>query len=116
MNIYIYIYIYIYVYIYIYISRLKPTGDADPGFTPYVPALLVPSTSSGLSAEMKRRLMRGRVLCKISSKAAKLRRQRRKEIKLEVREVISSFLDDADDGGQQEAAERDFTENHGGQV
>ena len=36
--------------------------------------------------------MRGRVLCRISSKAAKLRRQRRKEAKAEVCEVISTFL------------------------
>ena len=86
-------------------SKLRPIVDVDPDFFPYVPAQLVASVSSGQSAEMKRRLMRGRVLCKISSRAAELRRQRRNEIKVEVREVIRSFLDNADDGGQQEAAE-----------
>ena len=83
-------------------SRLKPTAEADPDFVPYAPTLFDPPTPSGLSAEMKRRLMRGRVLCKISSKAARLRRQRRKQVKLEVLEIIRSFCDDADDGGQQE--------------
>ena len=48
-------------------------------------------------------LLRGRLLYKLGKEAALVRRRRRKEVKTEVRELTRSFLDDADDGGQQEA-------------
>ena len=41
--------------------------------------------------------MRGRVLCRLGKEAARLRRQRRKNAKKEVREVIRSFISAADD-------------------
>ena len=41
--------------------------------------------------------MRGRVLCKVASRAAKLRRLRRREVKLEVAELINSFRQAAND-------------------
>ena len=43
--------------------------------------------------------MRGRLLCKIGREAARLRRQRRKDTKAEVSEVIRSFLQ-ATNGGE----------------
>ena len=36
--------------------------------------------------------MKGRILCKLSSEAAKLKRQRRKDIKAEVDDLVSSFI------------------------
>ena len=44
--------------------------------------------------------MRGRVLCKAASRAAKLRRLRRRDVKLEVAEVINSFRQAANDVDQ----------------
>ena len=80
-------------------SRLKPCGEADADFTPYVPALFDPAAPSGASAERKRWLMRGRVLCKMGREDARLRRQRRKEAKAEVSEVIRTFIQ-ATNGGE----------------
>ena len=58
-------------------SRLRPAIGTTEGFAPYVPATFEPSTPTGMSAERKRWLMKGRMLCKINSEAARLRRQRR---------------------------------------
>ena len=73
-------------------SRLRPTTGPVNGFAPYVPASFEPIAPTGDSADRKRRLMRGRVLCKISSEAARLRRMRRKAAKAEVNELIESFM------------------------
>ena len=78
-------------------SRLKAEASCDDGFVPYVPLADKPLVPSGASAERKRWLMRGRLLCKIGKEAAELRRRRRKVAKLEVREVIRSFMDGAGD-------------------
>ena len=51
---------------------------------------------SGASAERKRWLMRGRLFCNNGKEAALLRRRRRKAAKVEVREVIKSFIGEAD--------------------
>ena len=72
-------------------SRLRHTSEPTVGFTPYLPASFEPAAPTGESAERKRELMRGRVLCKISSEAARLRRMRRKAAKAEVNELIESF-------------------------
>ena len=81
-------------------SRLKPGAGGLDDFVPYAPATFAPPVPSGCSAEQKRRLMRGRLLCKIGKEAARLRRQRRKDAKVEVREVIRSFISAADGEGQ----------------
>ena len=81
-------------------SRLKPEPSCDSGFVPYEPLMDEPLKPSGESAERKRWLMRGRLLYKISKEAAEVRRRRRKIAKLEVREVIRSFLDGDDDDAQ----------------
>ena len=77
-------------------SRLKPGAGGLDDFVPYAPATFAPPVPSGCSAEQKRRLMRGRLLCRIGKEAARLRRQRRKDAKDEVREVIRSFISAAD--------------------
>ena len=73
-------------------SRLRPAAGTNNDFVPYVPGSFEPAAPTGDSADRKRWLMRGRVLCKISSEAARLRRMRRKEAKAEVKELIDSFL------------------------
>ena len=74
-------------------TRLKPSLSGDVSFAPYVPREVLVPSPSGHSAERKRWLMRGRVLCK---EASMLRRRRRRAAKIEVREAISSFVGDAD--------------------
>ena len=81
-------------------SRLKPEASCDSGFVPYVPLTDEPLMPSGASAERKRWLMRGRLLCRIGKEAADLRRLRRKNAKREVRELIRSFVGDTVDDGQ----------------
>ena len=76
-------------------SRLKPGNDGCDDFTPYVPVLFDPPVPCGESAERKRWLLRGRVLCRQYRGAARLKRLRRKKAKEEVREVIRSFIDDS---------------------
>ena len=76
-------------------SQLKPRPSGDDSFVPYVPREVVVPEPSGVSAEKKRWLMRGRLLCRNSKEAALLRRSRRRIAKIEVREVISSFLGNA---------------------
>ena len=73
-------------------SMLRATNIVTEGFTPYVPAVFKPAVSSGCSAERKRWLMKGRILCKLSSEAAKRKRRRRKEVKAEVDCLVSSFI------------------------
>ena len=73
-------------------SRLRVTTEPTNGFVPYEPTSFVPAASSGESAANKRRLMHGRVLCKMSSDPARRRRMRRKEAKSEVNELINSFV------------------------
>ena len=76
-------------------SQLKPRPSGDDSFVPYVPRDVVVPEPSGVSAEKKRWLMRGRLLCRNSKEAALLRRSRRRIAKIEVRKVISSFLGNA---------------------
>ena len=64
----------------------------------------------GVSAERKRWLMRGRLRCKIGKEAALLRRRRRKDAKSEVREVIRSFVGEADGARVQEAPSSELDE------
>ena len=64
---------------------------------PYIPEVFGdPLPASGGSAERKRWLLRGRLLCKQGKEERRLRRLRRKEAKIEVREVIRAFCEDAD--------------------
>ena len=81
-------------------SRLKPGCSGGDDFVPYIPATFVPPVPCGVSAERKRWLLRGRVLCRLGKEAAKLKRLRRKKAKEEVREVIRSFISSAEDEGQ----------------
>ena len=81
-------------------SRLKPECSGGVGFAPYVPATFDPPTPCGASAERKRWLLRGRVLCRLGKEAAKHRRLRRRKAKHEVREVIESFSKAAEGEGQ----------------
>ena len=74
-------------------TRLKPSLSGDMSFVPCVPREVLVPSPSGASAERRPWLMRGRVLYK---EAAMLRRRRRKAAKIEVREVISSFVWDVD--------------------
>ena len=76
-------------------TQLKPRPSGDDSFSPYVPREVVVPEPSGVSAEKKRWLMRGRLLYRNSKEAALLRRRRRRFAKIEVREVISSFLGNA---------------------
>ena len=79
--------------------RLKPGSSERPNpdpFVPYEPRVVMVPVPSGGSAERKRWLMRGRLRCKIGKEAALLRRRRRRDAKSEVREVIRSFIGDAD--------------------
>ena len=69
-------------------ALLKPSPSVDSSFVPYEPLVEKMASPSGISAERKRWLMKGRLLCKIGKEAALLRRRRRKEAKVEVREVI----------------------------
>ena len=78
-------------------SRLRPTIGPTDGFVPYVPASFEPAAPTGESADKKRQLMRDRVLCKVNSEAARLRRMHRKEAKAEVKELIDSFVVAAND-------------------
>ena len=73
-------------------SRLQATEGVAEGFTPYVPAVFEPAIASGCSAERKRWLMQGRILCKLSSEAAKRKRQRRTDINAAVDDLVSTFI------------------------
>lgn len=83
-------------------SQLKPGTDSNDDFEPYVPATFEPPVPSGASAERKRWLMRGRLLCKIGKEAAGLRRQRRTDAKEDVGEVIRSYICAANNDAQAE--------------
>ena len=93
-------------------ARLKPTPNAgnEGHFVLYEPRVVVVPVPSGVSAERKRWLMRGRLRCKIAKSAALLRRRRRKDAKSEVREVIRSFIGEADGARDQEALSSDLDE------
>ena len=80
-------------------SRLKPVGSGCDDFVPYIPATFDPPVPCGVSAERKRWLLRGRLLCRISREAAELKRIRRRKAKEEVREVIRSFISSVEDEG-----------------
>ena len=71
---------------------LRASNVVTEGFTPYVPAIFKPAVSSGNTAERKSWLMKGRILCKLSSEAAKRKRRRRKEVRAEVDGLITSFI------------------------
>ena len=97
-------------------TRLRPHPGAGQGssdessvepssFMPYEPRVIMRPSPAGESAERKRWLMSGRLRCKIGREAALLRRRRRKEAKSEAREVISSFIGDAEGDGGQDAYE-----------
>ena len=91
-------------------SRLRHTSEPTIGFAPYMPASFEPAAPTGESADRKRELMRGRVLCKISNEAARLRRMRRKAAKAEVKELIDSFMIAASGegvGGTQTASDQE---------
>ena len=86
-------------------ARLKPSPSGDESFVPYMPREVVMPSPSGASAERKRWLMKGRLLLRQGKEAAQLRRRRRREAKVEVREVIVSFIGDADVVGDQGVTE-----------
>ena len=75
---------------------VQTCGDLSP-FVPYVPRVVTMPVPSGMSAERKRWLMRGRLRCKLGKEAALLRRRRREDAKCEVSEVIRSFIGEASD-------------------
>ena len=92
-------------------ARLKVTpNDRQGPFVPYEPREVTMPRPSGISAERKRWLMRGRLRCKIGKEAALLRRRRRREAKCEVREVIRSFINEASEEEDQEALSSDRDE------
>ena len=62
-------------------ARLKPSPSGDESFVPYVPRDVMVPSPSGVSAERKRWLMRGRLLYRNGKGAALLRRFRRKAAK-----------------------------------
>ena len=68
---------------------------------PFVPRDVMVPSPSGVAAEQKGWLMRGRLLYRKGKETALLRRRRRKAAKSEVREVISSFIGDAGEEGAQ---------------
>ena len=74
-------------------TRLKPKEGEGGDFIPYVPTVfeaLLPT--SGESAERKRWLLRGRILCKQHKEARRLKKLRRR-VKAAVCEAIRSFVD-----------------------
>ena len=76
-------------------AALRPAMDVDESFVPYTPeAFSDPQPTSGESAERKRWLLRGRLLCKQAKEERRKRRLRRKEAKVEVRELIRTFCED----------------------
>lgn len=81
-------------------SRLKTVSIGCEHVAPYIPTTFDPPVPCGESAERKRWLLRGRVLCRPGREAAKLKRLRRKRVKEEVREVIRSFINADEDGGR----------------
>jgi len=91
-------------------ARLNPSPSGDGSFAPYVPREEMAPEPSGVSAERKRWLMKGRLLYRNCKEAALLRRRRRKIAKSEVREVISSFLGDAGNEGAQGTDEPEHNE------
>ena len=75
-------------------TQLKPKEGDGGDFVPYVPTTFeAPVPAGGESAERKRWLLRGRILCKQNKEAMRLKRLRRKVAKAEVREAIRSFVD-----------------------
>ena len=76
-------------------AALKPKISEDESFKQYIPETFSePLPVGGDSAERKRWLLRGRLLCKQGKEERRKRRLRRKEAKIEVRELIRTFCED----------------------